>query len=226
MKNLILFIVCIVCTTAMAQDPEPASGISLREKINSGALEEHRPLIVFQLNQEILNVGPARSHSDIADIPLDLVESIDILKGQSAVAIYGSAGANGVVILRLTNDEAGKNYFDSKKQEIQSTPVEKYRPANAYEEAISMDGETFFSLRSAKIDAVFVMTINHKEAYLDKLEDIEVLNKTLLTGVQILKNAELTSKYDAKGRDVIILDFKDSPESQKLFDTLKKVEKE
>ena len=40
----------------------------------------------------------------IDDIPPQSVSSIEILKG-SAAAIYGSRGANGVVLIRLKNAE-------------------------------------------------------------------------------------------------------------------------
>ena len=44
----------------------------------------------------------------ISDIPSSDIESIDVLKDASSTAIYGSRGANGVVIVTTKSGKAGK----------------------------------------------------------------------------------------------------------------------
>ena len=46
--------------------------------------------------------------STISDIPPTDIESIDVLKDASSTAIYGSRGANGVVIVTTKSGQAGK----------------------------------------------------------------------------------------------------------------------
>lgn len=46
--------------------------------------------------------------SSISDIPASDIESIDVLKDASSTAIYGSRGANGVVIVTTKSGKAGK----------------------------------------------------------------------------------------------------------------------
>jgi TonB-linked SusC/RagA family outer membrane protein len=59
--------------------------------------------------------------STISDIPITDIESIDVLKDASSTAIYGSRGANGVVIVTTKSGQAGKlrlsynAYFGVKK---------------------------------------------------------------------------------------------------------------
>ncbi|HQI43664.1 MAG TPA: SusC/RagA family TonB-linked outer membrane protein, partial [Dysgonamonadaceae bacterium] len=59
--------------------------------------------------------------STISDIPPTDIESIDVLKDASSTAIYGSRGANGVVIVTTKSGQAGKlrlsynTYFGVKK---------------------------------------------------------------------------------------------------------------
>lgn len=59
--------------------------------------------------------------STISDIPPTDIESIDVLKDASSTAIYGSRGANGVVIVTTKSGQAGKlklsynAYFGIKK---------------------------------------------------------------------------------------------------------------
>ena len=46
--------------------------------------------------------------SRIADLPAEDIESIEVLKGPSAAAIYGARASNGVVIIRTKNGAAGR----------------------------------------------------------------------------------------------------------------------
>ena len=46
--------------------------------------------------------------SRIADLPAEDIESIEILKGPSAAAIYGARASNGVVLIRTKNGAAGR----------------------------------------------------------------------------------------------------------------------
>lgn len=59
--------------------------------------------------------------SSISDIPASDIESVDVLKDASSTAIYGSRGANGVVIVTTKSGKAGKinvsynAYYSTKK---------------------------------------------------------------------------------------------------------------
>lgn len=75
----------------------------------------------------------------LASLNPDDVESIDILKDASAAAIYGSRGANGVIIIKTKGGTVGKTQISVKasygvtvKPELKSTPV------GATERAIKM----------------------------------------------------------------------------------------
>lgn len=76
----------------------------------------------------------------LASLNPDDVESIDILKDASAAAIYGSRGANGVIIIKTKGGKVGKTQISVKasygltmKPELKSTPV------GATERRIKMD---------------------------------------------------------------------------------------
>lgn len=61
------------------------------------------PLVAGQINQG--NVSPLNAIN-----PMD-IESIDVLKDADATAIYGSRGANGVVLITTKKGKAGKTQF-------------------------------------------------------------------------------------------------------------------
>lgn len=46
--------------------------------------------------------------NSINDIPTSEIESIDVLKDASSTAIYGSRGANGIVLVTTRSGKAGK----------------------------------------------------------------------------------------------------------------------
>lgn len=50
----------------------------------------------------------ALSSVGIQDLNVNDIESIDVLKDASATAIYGSRGANGIIIITTKKEEAGK----------------------------------------------------------------------------------------------------------------------
>lgn len=69
------------------------------------------------------NVG--RSVNPLADLNFQDVESIDILKDAAAASIYGSRGANGVVIITTKKGKAGKTSINVSFQKGFSSPSKK-----------------------------------------------------------------------------------------------------
>lgn len=61
------------------------------------------------LNSSKVNTGAGMSSSPFADINPADIESIQILKDADATAIYGSRGANGVILITTKRGKAGKN---------------------------------------------------------------------------------------------------------------------
>ncbi len=78
----------------------PGGGVSIRIRGGNSIQGENEPLYVIDGYPIINENGPTISPNDI--------ESIEILKDASATAIYGSRGANGVVIITTRRGKAGK----------------------------------------------------------------------------------------------------------------------
>ncbi|MCF8227028.1 MAG: TonB-dependent receptor [Bacteroidales bacterium] len=69
----------------------------------TGTINDNRPLIV---------IDGVPSMSGLNQINMDDVASLQVLKDASATAIYGSRGANGVIIITTKNGGAGKGEID------------------------------------------------------------------------------------------------------------------
>ncbi len=98
---------------------EPGAGVSVRVRGANSIRSGQEPLYVIDgIPLDITDVQPSGASttgvgSSAAKNPLnfinpDDIESIDILKDASATAIYGSRGANGVVIVTTKKGKAGK----------------------------------------------------------------------------------------------------------------------
>lgn len=81
-----------------AQDGRPDATISIRVRGGGSISQTNDPLY-------IVDGFPVGS---ITDIPAAQIESIDVLKDASATAIYGSRGANGVIIITTKSGKSGK----------------------------------------------------------------------------------------------------------------------
>jgi len=66
----------------------------------SGTINDNNPLLV---------IDGVPTQSGLNQLNMDDVESVQVLKDASATAIYGSRGANGVVIITTKSGERGKN---------------------------------------------------------------------------------------------------------------------
>jgi iron complex outermembrane receptor protein len=80
---------------------DPASGATLRLRGGTSLTASNNPLIVVDGIPGV----------DINTVQPTEIESIDVLKDASATAIYGSRGANGVIII-TTNREAGEGIVE------------------------------------------------------------------------------------------------------------------
>lgn len=98
---------------------EPGAGVSVRIRGASSIRSGQDPLYVIDgIPLDITDVAPAGANttglgSSASKNPLnflnpDDIESIDILKDASATAIYGSRGANGVIIVTTKKGKEGK----------------------------------------------------------------------------------------------------------------------
>lgn len=81
----------------VSQDGRPNADVSIRVRGGGSISQSNQPLILIDGVPGSLN-----------DIPVNQVQSIDVLKDASSTAIYGARGANGVVLVTTKGAQAGK----------------------------------------------------------------------------------------------------------------------
>jgi len=92
----------------------PGAGVKIRIRGGTSINASNDPLYVIdgfpiQSSNQATNVGLGNSSSSpLASIDPSDIESIEVLKDASATAIYGSRGANGVVLITTKSGQKGK----------------------------------------------------------------------------------------------------------------------
>ena len=126
------------------QTGEPGSGIQVRIRGTNSVRSNNNPLFVVD---GIPLTGGSSSMANVPDIgagsqspknPLSFInpndiESISILKDASATAIYGSRGANGVVIVETKSGKGGDGQFEFSSTVNFSSPSTSYDLLNPSE---------------------------------------------------------------------------------------------
>ena len=93
------------------QNGKLGQGINIRIRGTSSLSANNEPLYVIDgvpVNSSDLSNNGASTNA-LADLNMNDIESIDILKDASAAAIYGSQGSNGVVIITTKKGKSGQS---------------------------------------------------------------------------------------------------------------------
>lgn len=110
--------------TTPSGDPNESKTIRLRGQASLTGGQD--PLIV-------LNGVPLDDSGIISNIPAEDIESYDVLKDASATAIYGSRGANGVIMIETKKGKKGKSEINYSSRFGVSSISKKYDMLNAEE---------------------------------------------------------------------------------------------
>lgn len=120
----------------------PGAGVQLRIRGTSSIRSNNNPLFVVDGVPLSGGTQPASAdvgYGSVADTnPLNFlnpsdIESINILKDASATAIYGSRGANGVVIITTKTGKGNRGTFDLASSVSVSSPASRYDLLNKNE---------------------------------------------------------------------------------------------
>ncbi|GHT31579.1 SusC/RagA family TonB-linked outer membrane protein [Bacteroidia bacterium] len=122
---------------------QPGAGTSIRIRGGNSINAANEPLYVIdgiiiyprstQTGAGTTSVGVESSINPLAAINPSDIESISVLKDVSATAIFGSRGANGVIIVTTKKGNRGKNTINYTVTAGWSTPSKKLKLMNAQE---------------------------------------------------------------------------------------------
>jgi TonB-dependent starch-binding outer membrane protein SusC len=113
-----------------ANSGKVGEGVKIRIRGSGSLSGGNEPLYV--IDGIPINTG-SLSGNALADINFNDIESFDILKDAAATAIYGSHGANGVVLITTKKGKSGKTVFQVNSQYGWNRPTNKRKFLNAEE---------------------------------------------------------------------------------------------
>src|SRR6185295_19121375 len=128
----------------------PGGGISIRVRGTASITGNSEPLYVidgFPIENDPDAASPGdggRATASVAPNPMSAlnpndIESIEVLKDASATAIYGSRGANGVVIITTRRGRAGRPQVTIDTYTGMQNVIRRYDLLDAHELALAMN---------------------------------------------------------------------------------------
>ncbi|HMB63081.1 MAG TPA: carboxypeptidase-like regulatory domain-containing protein, partial [Eudoraea sp.] len=115
---------------------EPGAGIEFRIRGTNSVRSNNNPLFVVDgvplagdntsAEGTDIGIGSSAPKNPLSFLNPADIESISVLKDASATAIYGSRGANGVVIITTKSGKAGTGVFEFSSSMSISTPANEY----------------------------------------------------------------------------------------------------
>jgi TonB-linked SusC/RagA family outer membrane protein len=101
----------------------PGGGVKIRIRGANSVNASNDPLYVVD--------GIALSSNGLADINVNDIESMEVLKDASATAVYGSRGANGVILITTKSGKSGKPKIEYNGFASFNRPMKKYKLMDA-----------------------------------------------------------------------------------------------
>jgi TonB-dependent starch-binding outer membrane protein SusC len=101
----------------------PGGGVKIRIRGANSVNASNDPLYVVD--------GIALSSNGLSDINVNDIESMEVLKDASATAVYGSRGANGVIIITTKSGKSGKPKIEYNGFVSFNRPMKKYKLMDA-----------------------------------------------------------------------------------------------
>lgn len=104
------------------QDGRPGAEVSILVRGGGSISQSNDPLIFID-----------GVEGSLSDIPSDQIQSIDVLKDASSTAIYGSRGANGVILVTTKSAKEGKTKITYNGYLKYNTPTKYLEALNPYD---------------------------------------------------------------------------------------------
>ena len=190
--------------------PEENSSNTQTFKIKSDAPFKFENPEGFGTQPLIVKDGVIAPNQDVNNIPPETIESISILKGESATKKYGKKGKNGVVEITTKNSKKGTvtklsgNFVKyASKDATPPTSGLNFR-------ANKLQGDDKNGMSNIKADTISIdFSKTNSLLFIDGKEstkaEVDQLKPDKIESVSVLKGESATRLYGEKGKDGVIL---------------------
>jgi len=162
----------------------PGAGVVVRVR-GTSTFGNSQPLYVID---GLPQLGTTSGNNPLNEINPQDIESIEVLKDASATAIYGSQGANGVIMITTKSGSVGKPVIKFSSQNGISTPTKKLEMMNSWEYAqfynMTIPLSNYFLLDSTTqtVSLNPDMIVNDEDSAYVKIGDTDWMDEVMQTG--------------------------------------------
>jgi TonB-linked SusC/RagA family outer membrane protein len=183
----------IIESNEFGSDPNRLPEINIRGTSSIPSIDELKNDVVTNLNTPLFIIdGFEISLQTMKDLNIEDIKSINILKDASATAIYGSRGANGVIVVTTKEPETGKlklTYFSSVKIELPD--LSGYDFLNAREKLDLEVKAGIYNNKNIETDLTLKKTYNKNRLLVEKGYNTDWMSKPLRAGIGQKHNLRL-----------------------------------
>ncbi len=138
--------------------------------------------------------GVIAENQNVNDIPYETIESINVLKGESATSIYGEKGKNGVILIKTKKGASAS----------QNTPIDVKVTGYANDQKENTSTNTGVKIRSTGTSGTGNTPIIYKDGLLLENIKLEDIDPKTIESMNVLKDEMATKKYGEQGKDGVI----------------------
>lgn len=228
--RIILTLICgLIITHLSAQDAKLSLTSTTRD--TSEVSTKAKPMIVLTYKTKTLQTS---SLFDIESLNPDWIDEILVIKGNSATAVYGDAGKNGVIILQLDESEEIEAYFDAEVerhrdltevnllQDASNTDFQGEKMRQSVPQGIFKSSDDKNNLSPDKFPLVIIKLVD-EELRLEDNQFIDYFRPDMFKLTEVIKEEKRLEELDAIGKPgVIILTLNTNEETKQAFEKLQK----
>jgi TonB family protein len=137
-------------------------------------------------NSQILINGLTTTKAEVNQLNPDNIESIDIMKGESATRLYGEKGKNGVIL--ITMKKSPSTEFSAKEIESKNN------------EGVILKEDVKINIKSENDKQPLIVI----DGVIAENQNLDKIDPETIESVTVIKNKESTEKYGKKGKNGVL----------------------
>ena len=160
------------------------------------------------------------------------ISSVTVLKDNSATALYGKDGEDGVISIGLKSSPETKAFFENEAEAYRKlTKIDLWQDASnrdfEEEKDVLRPENQPIKIRNGinylENPPMVILEFGDEKLELNKVQDLDVIQIELVDQIEVLKDKDSLKRYNAEEKSgVVVMKLKSGKKSAKEFKKLKK----
>ena len=178
----------VILITLKNDDPTKTIKLQSNSPLNFGDAN------IFGMQPLIIVDGVVSKTQNANNIPPETIESISVLKDESATKVYGDKGKNGVILITTKKGASAS----------QNTPIDVKVTGYANDQNENTSTNNGVKIRSAGTSGTGNTPIIYKDGLLLENTKLEDIDPKTIESMSVLKDEMAIKKYGEKGKNGVI----------------------